>query len=258
MELGLFIKETRKRLGLTQEDLCSEEIGIRTIQRIENGDAVPHQNTLEQIFEKFGIQIPLNFRQVTESEYKVFCIQIKIEEICADRNFTSELKSLLENYKNLIKKDDFYEWQFYYLHQGQYERYVLRDFTQAKNTLEFALKNLKKSSAKYDLKSIKFVPENDIMALFEYACCEFDLDEKKSAQFHFLELQKYLERGYFDKEKKMFLYPSVLLYNAKFIKYKEKSKKVAILRQKGIKFCLENDSILCLEEIAKLTEKTRR
>lgn len=251
MELGLFIKETRKRLGLSQEDLCNQEIGIRTIQRIENGDVIPHQNTLEQIFKKFGIQIPLNFRQITESEYKAFRIQIKIEEICADRNFCDELKSLLENYKNLIKKNNLFEQEFYYLHQGQYEKYVLCDFVQAKKTLEFGLKNLKKSSANYDLKNLKFVPENEIMTLYEYACCEDDLNEKE-AEFHFLTLQEYLERGYFDKEKKKFLYPSVLLRNAKFLKNKNKFKKIADLRQKGIKFCLENDSILCLEDIIKL------
>lgn len=256
MELGLFIKETRKRLGLSQEDLCNQEIGIRTIQRIENGDVIPHQNTLEQIFKKFGIQIPLNFRQITESEYKAFRIQIKIEEICAERNFTSELKSLLENYKNLIKKNDLFEQEFYYLHQGQYERYVLHNFVQAKKTLEFGLKNLKKSSAKYDLKNLKFVPENEIMTLYEYACCENDLNEKE-AEFHFLTLQEYLERGYFDEEKKKFLYPRVLLRNAEFLKNKNKFKKIADLRQKGIKFCLENDSILCLEDISDLLPITR-
>jgi transcriptional regulator with XRE-family HTH domain len=50
MTIGQFIKETRLRKGLTQEELAEKtDISVRTIQRIENGEVDPRSFTLQTI-----------------------------------------------------------------------------------------------------------------------------------------------------------------------------------------------------------------
>ena len=88
--LNLAIKEYSERLDLTQEDLCDENIDIRTIQRIEIGEVVPQKETLKRIFARMNMEVPYNLRYITEDEYKVFCIQKKLEEALRTRNFHVE------------------------------------------------------------------------------------------------------------------------------------------------------------------------
>ena len=50
MTIGQTIREARLRKGMTQEELAEKtDISIRTIQRIENGEAAPRSFTLQSI-----------------------------------------------------------------------------------------------------------------------------------------------------------------------------------------------------------------
>ena len=50
MTIGQFIKKTRLKKGMTQEELAAKtDISVRTIQRIENGDVDPRSFTLQTL-----------------------------------------------------------------------------------------------------------------------------------------------------------------------------------------------------------------
>ena len=50
MTIGQFIRETRLKRGMTQEELAAKtDISVRTIQRIENGEVDPRTFTLHTL-----------------------------------------------------------------------------------------------------------------------------------------------------------------------------------------------------------------
>lgn len=50
------IKSLRKRRGLSQEQLADESVlSLRTVQRIENGESVPHGDTLRKLTQALGV-----------------------------------------------------------------------------------------------------------------------------------------------------------------------------------------------------------
>ena len=54
MELGKRIKEARLELGLSQRQLCAEEITRNMLSQIENGSARPSMNTLRYLASRLG------------------------------------------------------------------------------------------------------------------------------------------------------------------------------------------------------------
>jgi HTH-type transcriptional regulator, quorum sensing regulator NprR len=56
-ELGLRIKEQRKRLGLTQEDISGPSLSHAVVSLIERGKTNPSLKTLEQIAGKLGVDV---------------------------------------------------------------------------------------------------------------------------------------------------------------------------------------------------------
>ena len=56
--LGIKILEIRKRKGFSQEELSDlAKINLRTLQRIEKGETVPHGNTLKNLCQVLELNI---------------------------------------------------------------------------------------------------------------------------------------------------------------------------------------------------------
>lgn len=251
MELGSYIKENRIKLGLSQEDLCDEDVDARTIQRIENGDVIPQENSLRFIFAKMGMQIPLNIRYITETEYELFRIQEEITEETTHHNY--DIEPLLEKFRlSKAKKDDI-DWQFYHLHQGEYERYILKDYSSAKEHFKISLdKSIEKTTPEYDIKERHFVTPTELTGLYELSVCNFELGKKKTAKFHFLLIKDYLEKKYANDKIKTFLYPNVVRYLATYARENQDFDQLAKLGEQGVDFCIKEDSLLYFKDMLNL------
>lgn len=251
MELGSFIKEKRIKLGLSQEDLCDAETAVRSIQRIETGEVIPQFHTLRLIFAKMGMQVPLNIKYVTESEYELFRIQEEITEETSHHNY--DIEPLLENFRlSKAKKDDI-DWQYYHLHQGEYEKYILKDYTSAKEHFKISLnKSVKKTNPEYDIKERHFVTPIELTGLYELSVCNFELGEKETAKFHFLLIKDYLEKKYANDEIKTFLYPNVVRYLSSYCRRKQDFDQLANLGEQGVDFCIKEDSLLYFKDMLNL------
>jgi len=69
MTIGQFIKETRLKKGMTQEELATKtDISVRTIQRIENGDVDPRSFTLQAI----ASVLDIDYKNLMNCENKNF------------------------------------------------------------------------------------------------------------------------------------------------------------------------------------------
>ena len=80
-ELGIKIVELRKQKGLTQEDLAAEcNLNVRSIQRIEKGEVVPRDYTLNIL----SNVLEFDFRQfdnISESSRKLWIIILHLSNL---------------------------------------------------------------------------------------------------------------------------------------------------------------------------------
>ena len=73
-EVGIKIREIRKKKGLSQEELAiSAKVNLRTIQRIENNESEPRGNTLNLICEVLDINVEdiLDYGKQTDKNYLI-------------------------------------------------------------------------------------------------------------------------------------------------------------------------------------------
>ncbi len=78
-ELGKKIVDLRKAKGLTQEELVEKcNINVRTLQRIESGEATPRTSTLRLIFEalEYSLENSQNEKELTKKWLEQFYISI--------------------------------------------------------------------------------------------------------------------------------------------------------------------------------------
>lgn len=94
-----------------------------------------------------GMQIPHNIKYVTESEYELFKIQEKITEETSHHNY--DIEPLLEKLRFFKAKKDDINWKYYHLRQGEYEKYILKDYASAKEHFKISLdKSVKKNNSR--------------------------------------------------------------------------------------------------------------
>ena len=62
-EIGIIIKERRKRLGVNQQTLADlAGVGLNTLVAIERGEGNPQLNTLLTILDTLGLQMDVNLK----------------------------------------------------------------------------------------------------------------------------------------------------------------------------------------------------
>lgn len=74
-QLGSIISSARKAKDFSQEKLAEgSKVNLRTMQRIEKGDSVPHGDTLQRIAK--ALQLPL--QELLESGHEINTAYIKL------------------------------------------------------------------------------------------------------------------------------------------------------------------------------------
>lgn len=64
-EIGLSIKERRKKLGINQQTLADlAGVAVNTVVAIERGEGNPHLATLLTILDTLGLQIDINIKRL--------------------------------------------------------------------------------------------------------------------------------------------------------------------------------------------------
>lgn len=139
--IGKKIRELRKNIGLSQEDVAEGICTQAQISKIEKGIVYPYASTLYQISQKLGVDVNyffdigmtprLDYIQEVENQLKVLRRNLQYEEMMEiiRTEMTNPLFS--HNKKNL---------QLLLWHKGIYQFEVQRDHLEASETLKEAIK----------------------------------------------------------------------------------------------------------------------
>lgn len=114
---GMMVKEYRKRLGVTQEELCDGICDVSTLSKIESGRRDPYRSLAIALMNKLGIPITLFNLPVTDEELRRAELEFTITSLCGQKNY--DFGDLLEEYVNCGKEMDPFEEQFYLYHKVQ-------------------------------------------------------------------------------------------------------------------------------------------
>ncbi len=82
--LGTRIKNRRKELKVSQEDLCEGLCAISTLSRIENNEQVPSRNLAKNILERLGMSDDLLYMVVSQKETAVWALIREIRNDMVD------------------------------------------------------------------------------------------------------------------------------------------------------------------------------
>lgn len=79
--LGAKIKTLRKRKGFSQEQLADDAtLSLRTIQRIENGETIPHGDSLRKLTQALGVN-PDDILEWAPSEDKGYLVVMNVSAL---------------------------------------------------------------------------------------------------------------------------------------------------------------------------------
>lgn len=109
--VGQYIKDKRKKLGMSQTELCCGICDSMTISRLENGHNIPSTRILTALLERLGLPTDRFYALVSEEDEKIEILKEQIIDCNVEQNHLKALE-LLSDLKNLADKDDTITWQF--------------------------------------------------------------------------------------------------------------------------------------------------
>lgn len=250
--IGEIIKDTRVRLGYSQEDLCFGDMDLSTIGRIERGDHVPQNSILKKIFAQMNMKLPINLTYVDADEFIKYQLQEQIEKLINEESILkydkSEIEKLLEDFKNCRIKMDGLDWQQYFLVKGILSEQK-NDFRSAKEIfLNAAKMTISDFSETYDFSPKRTYFNNELRSVYELSNAEFVLENLNVSNHYLTFLLDYLENGLLDEFDRIQIMQKTLFTLCK-LNYKIKNAENLLkYANKGIDFCVKKDNMLHLSD----------
>lgn len=93
--IGEYIKNRRKVLGITQDELADGICSVMTLSRIERGDQFPHDYTLIQILQRLGLSGSEMFLLVNSEQFIISQLRFDIRQAYIQENY-DEAKRFFE------------------------------------------------------------------------------------------------------------------------------------------------------------------
>lgn len=233
--IGKMLHEYRTRKGVSQEQLCGTLIAVSTLSRIERGERMPDRKTAEYLFTRLGLAAPAGLVPMTKVEYERFCIEVQIRRNIGERDY--EIKSLLERYRNLSKKMNILEEQFYKLYHAiyAYEKEGLSHEKTRELLIEAMLLSFENYSLNTDLTG-HLLSETEIVTLNNIASETYFIGEKENAIMLMTFLKNYLQNPIFESEIKTALYSMILFNLCNWIGLEGRHLESLALAEEGISF----------------------
>lgn len=233
--IGKMLHEYRTRKGISQEQLCGEILAVSTLARIERGERRPDRKTAEYLFTRLGLAAPEGLVPMTEVEYERFCIEVQIL-----RKFSSgqhDIKELLIRYKEIDKKLNLLEEQFYQFSYALYansEEKLVHDATREIliNAMKLTMKNY---TVDLDLEGY-FFSEIEILILNNIARETYEIGEQESGIKQMLFLKRYLENPKIEDSLKNTMYTMIIFNLTNWIGLAGRHKEALELAEEGIAF----------------------
>lgn len=245
--IGEVIRETRIRLGYTQEDLCSGDLDITTISRIESGEHAPQNNVIKRIFAQMNMRIPINLVRVTDEEFKRYQLQSEIEAHIVDANTT--LNAFIEDFKNCDIPMDEFDEQFYFYVKGLIQKRV-GNYNNAVELFYKAIKfTIPNFSSDFDFTKKHSMLERELQILLELSEMPAALFDGDYAERYLLFLLKYTEHGIMNEHTRVVMHLQVLVQLSIKKETDGDYQKMLEYARMGTSFCIKKDSLYLLPEL---------
>lgn len=119
--IGTRIRNRRKELNISQEELCDRICAVSTLSRIENNEQIPSRSTAKDLLERLGLSSDLLAAMVSQKETALWalireirndmiqCRRMPVENRPAMR---AEIREKLEKLEKMVKPEDYTAQQF--------------------------------------------------------------------------------------------------------------------------------------------------
>ena len=177
--IGEYIKNRRKVLGITQDELADGICSVMTLSRIERGDQFPHDYTLIQILQRLGLSGSEMFLLVNSEQFIISQLRFDIRRAYIQENYDEAKKILRENKDQISKLSPFDRQTFETIDILLKIRDKEYDDNEALERLEAALRLTHKQYSKVNLP--KLFTYEEILLLNNIAIRYAHLDDLKTA-----------------------------------------------------------------------------
>lgn len=191
-QVGKFLRETRIRKHVSQEELCGVFCAVSTLSRIERGEQIPGRKMLQLFFERLGVEMPPVDIPISTTEFKRYNLEVQIHNKVAAKNY--KIKDLLDEYASLKPKMSLLEFQF---HETMLAIYELRNRTKSnEEVLEHFIKAMSVTlpgfTLDYDLSGHLYT-RTEITILINISITEYFMGRENEAINRICFLKKYYE-----------------------------------------------------------------
>jgi len=249
--IGEIIREYRKQLKLSQEDLSSEDISVDTIQRIESGAEIPQKRIIRTLFERMNVGIPVNILPATKEELSNYLICLEIEQKIYDGNFN--INDRLNEFKKNITNENIFDKQRYYLYKGLYTLYIQENIESAKKLFIISLSQTIKDFFKQGTIPVRNIYINtEIRIILELSICELKSKNYEKAEYLLQFLLKYIESNHTDNREQKIIMPKLFYYLSLLAENNKEIENMRDYSERGIVFNMKNDSMIFMQNLLKI------
>lgn len=234
--IGEYIRQRRKALGLTQEQLCDGICDPTTISRIETGFQTPSRSRLNAILQRLGLPDECYYAVIPKNELEIEALKKEIAA-CNVQNRIKDGFAKIEQLERIIEPDDNLTRQFIL------RSMVLLDNAENRYSLSEQL-NLLMQAIRLTIPHFETDKINDFIYTFDEAkiinqiACTFSLMNESEKAIQILEqLLAYIKTHYQEVLTGNGLYPMVLYNYARELD-------LAKRYEESIQIC-ENGKTLC-------------
>ncbi|MGD6968585.1 helix-turn-helix domain-containing protein [Rossellomorea vietnamensis] len=238
--VGKKIRELRRNIGLSQEELSEGICTQAQISKIEKGDVYPYASTLYLISQKLGVDVN-HFFDIGMTPRLDYVQEVKRQLVLSRRNLNyGEMKQVVETeVHNPLFTQNKKNLQLLLWHKGIYQYELDKDTNTALETLSAAVQLTHISN--------KYWSEREIEIMLTMGAIHFEEDHLDEALQVYKNIQQYINTIPYltDYTIKTRLFYNLARTLTRFKEYQESSKYC----RAGINWCIEKDNLYFLGEL---------
>lgn len=242
---GTILKELRKNLNLSQEELCYGVCAVSTLSKIENNVQSPSRTVFNALLSKLGVSLDDYSFPVTQADQQKK--EIEDEIFARIDTFDYEYADLLERYKS--EKDiDELEKQFLSFASAIYGKH---HGTSSMETLQKLVETMQITHPAFSLQSL---PDYKVFTLLEIRLLNsialelMRQNEKIKAISLFSLLKDHFEKGFYSEKEKQKFYPALLCNMIGFLGRHSSFEEADLICDKAIEYCIKTNTLKKLDE----------
>ena len=193
--IGIVIKQRRKDLKLTQEQLCSGICDPVSLSRIETGKQVPSRSIVNALLQRLGLPDTRYYALSSKHELEIEALKKEIIACNVTRDVDNGFQKLLQ-LENLISSDDHLIHQFILRSKallGSFDKRYTYD-----EQIDMLLSAIRLTVPNFNIEEINkyLYAFDEIKAIIQIANVHLNLQHKEQAIDIFYQLLKYVRNHY--------------------------------------------------------------